>query len=140
MKKLDFLILVGMLLFISFLFILFNNKKYVNNKLQLIVNNELIDNLNINESNIYLINSDDIYIYIYKNELLFKTVTNKYRKKIYNVITIENGTIKVTSSNCIGKDCMHMEINKNNNLPIICTNGIVIKISNSNKTSDIMIK
>jgi hypothetical protein len=44
------------------------------------------------------------------------------------------------ASNCVGKDCMHMEINEQHKLPIICTNGIVIKISNKDNQSDIMIK
>ena len=140
MKKLDFLILFGVLLFISIIFLLFKTNNYTNNDIQIIVNNELIDNLTINDNNTYLINSDDLYIYIYKNKVLIKKIENKYKRNIYNIITIDKSTIKMKESNCAGKDCMYMEINENHKLPIICTNGIVIKISNNDNKSDILIK
>ena len=141
MKKLDFLILFGVLLFISILFLIANNRKYdINNDIQIIINNEIIDNLSINDNNTYLINSDDLYIYVYKNGSLIKTIDNKHKKNIFNIITIDSSKIKMKESNCLGKDCMHMEINENHKLPIICTNGIVIKISNNDNKSDILIK
>ncbi len=140
MKKLDFLILFGFILFISIIFLLFKTNNYTNNDIQIIINNELIDNLTINDNNTYLINSDDSYIYIYKNKLFIKKIENKYKKNIYNIITIDKATIKMKISNCAGKDCMYMEINENYKLPIICTNGIVIKISNNDNKSDILIK
>lgn len=138
MKKIDFLIVFLVLIISLFLFLSFNNTNNVSNNIQLIINNEQIDSLDINTECEYIINSDNIYIYIYKNNQLIKKINNKYIKNIYNKIIISNNTIVMVASNCKGKDCMNMKINNTTYFPIICTNGVVIKITNK-QNSDIMI-
>lgn len=142
MKKLDYLIIVFVLVFACILFFIFY-KPYMsntNNKIQLIINNQIIDEFDISENIIYEINTIDEEIVIYKNNTLLKTI--KYHNKIiYNKIEVKNEQIKVIQSNCKNKDCMYMKINKTYKLPIICTNGITIKYKTNtyNNQSDIII-
>lgn len=142
MKKLDYLIIVFVLVF-AFILFLFFYKPYIsntNNKIQLIINNQIIDEFDISENIIYEINTINEEIVIYKNNTLLKTI--KYHNKIiYNKIEVINKQIKVIQSNCENKDCMYMKINKTYKLPIICTNGITIKYKTNtyNNQSDIII-
>ena len=138
MKKLDFLIVLG-LLFIGFIIFLLFNDTSNSNTIQIIINNEVIEELDIYNNTEYRIQSDEYNIYIYKNKVLIKKIDNEAKKDIYNVITIENSKVIMSESNCKGKDCMHMEITLDKKLPIICTNGVVIKISNNDNKSDITI-
>jgi len=142
MKKLDYLIIIFVLVF-AFILFLFFYKTYIsntNNKIQLIVNNQIIDEFNINDELLYEITTINNEIVIYKNNNIFKKI-NKNNKNIYNKILISNNEIKVIESNCKNKDCMYMIINNTYKLPIICTNGITIKYkqNNSNNQSDIII-
>lgn len=142
MKRLDYLIIIFVLVF-AFILFLFFYKPYISNtsnKIQLIINNQIIDEFDISENIIYEINTIDEEIVIYKNNTLLKTI--KYHNKIiYNKIEVTNEQIKVIQSNCENKDCMYMKINKSYKLPIICTNGITIKYKTNtyNNQSDIII-
>ena len=42
-------------------------------------------------------------------------------------------------ANCKGKDCTYMIIDENRNLPIICTNGVIVSIIRENNDVDINI-
>lgn len=142
MKKLDYLIIVFVLVFACILFFIFY-KPYMlntNNKIQLIINNQIIDEFDISENIIYEINTINEEIVIYKNNTLLKTIKHN-NKSIYNKIEVINEQIKVIQSNCKNKDCMYMKINKSYKLPIICTNGITIKYKSNiyNNQSDIII-
>ena len=142
MKRLDYLIIIFVLVF-AFILFLFFYKPYIsntNNKIQLIINNQIIDEFDISENIIYEINTINEEIVIHKNNTLLKTI--KYHNKIiYNKIEVTNEQIKVIQSNCENKDCMYMKINKSYKLPIICTNGITIKYKTNtyNNQSDIII-
>lgn len=138
MKKYDFLIVGIVLIFSCFIYVLFNNKTN-SNTIQVIINNEVIDEIDIYDNLSYIIDSNDSEIIIYKNNKLIRTIKNTYRKDIYNVIIIKDSKVIMSQSNCSGKDCMYMEISQDKKLPIICTNGIVIKISNNDNKSDIII-
>ncbi len=144
MKKIDYIIISFVLIFILILY-LFLYKPYINNtnddtKIEIIVNNEYIDTISIIDINcIYEIKSDKNLIYIYKNDILLKSIDNEKNIIIYNKIQITNNSVKVIDSNCKGKDCMFMEINIHKKLPIICTNGVIIKIVKNNNDSDIII-
>ena len=143
MKKVDYLIIALIFVFITMIY-MFIYRPYISkssDKIQLIINNEEIDNFYLYEEITYEIKSNNNQILIYKNDSLFKTIDNKNIKNIYNKIKIENRKVKVIESNCAHKDCMHMEINNNYKLPIICTNGITIKYKTktNNNQSDIII-
>lgn len=142
MKKVDYLIIASIFVFITMIY-MFIYRPYISkssDKIQLIINNEEIDSFYLYEEITYEIKSINNQILIYKNDSLFKTIDNKNIKNIYNKIKIENRKVQVIDSNCIHKDCMNMEIKDTNKLPIICTNGITIKYkTKSNNTSDIII-
>jgi len=139
MKKYDFLIVSIVFIFACFIYIIFNINKTDSNTIQIIINNEIIDELDIYNNISYIIESNDSEILIYKNNKLIKIIKNTYHKDIYNIITIKDSKVTMSQSNCSGKDCTYMEISQNKKLPIICTNGIVIKISNNTNSSDIII-
>lgn len=143
MKKLDYLIILFVILFIGIIY-LFIYKPYYNNtnenKILIIFDNQIIDEINISEERTYILktnNENNIDIYI--DDVLTKTIPSN-NKNIYNEIVIKDNKVIMKDSNCKGKDCMYMETNKISKLPIICTNGVVIKFSTNNKyTSDIII-
>lgn len=144
MKKLDYLIILIFILILSIIYIFIYNpyiKSINNNKIQILVNNHLIDEIDISSNKEYIIKSNNDLIEIYVNEILIKTIPNNNYKQIYNKIIISNNKVLITESNCKGKDCMYMEINQNKKYPIICTNGIVIKYSDrkNDYSSDIII-
>lgn len=140
MKKIDYLLMVVIVIFIIVLFIFIyipymNNIS--NNNIQIIINNQIVDEFNINDEYQYLIETKDNNIYIYRNSKLIKKI-NSNNKTIYNKIQVSNNEVKIIEANCSGKDCMHMKLNAYYKLPIICTNGIIIKYSNNNYNSDII--
>lgn len=143
MKKIDCLIILLFIFVFSIIYI-FIYKPYINNlnnnQIQILVNNQLIKEIDLSINNIYIIKSNNQLIEIYENDKLIKTIPSN-NKQIYNKIIISNNKVLMKESNCKGKDCMYMEINKQSKFPIICTNGIVIKYSNKNKnySSDIII-
>lgn len=110
-----------------------------NASMQIILNDILIDEISLYENMEYTIDSDANFIYIYKNKYLVNTIKNNKNKVIYNKILIQNEVVKVTESNCKGKDCMSMKIDKNTILPIICTNGLVIKLVDNKQYGDIIV-
>jgi len=143
MKKIDYLIIALILFFITLVYI-FIYRPYISlssDKLQLVINNEEIDDFYLHEEILYEIKSDSNQIKIYKNDILFKTINNENNRNIYSKIQIINRRVKVIDSNCIHKDCMYMEIKDIYKLPIICTNGIIIKYKDkkTNNQSDIII-
>lgn len=128
MKKLDYLIIIIIILFCTIIgfFVIGTNSTV--NKIQIIVKNEIVDEINISDNYEYIIVSENDVINIYRNNIIFKTI--KYdtpSKQIKNHIVVKNNKINMIESNCSGKDCMQMELNNISKMPIICTNGIVIK-------------
>ena len=77
-------------------------------------------------------------IYVYKNDVLKTEIEYAGTKDFYNTILIKDGTIKMIEASCSGKDCMKMEINKNKTLPIVCTNGVNVRIKSKNSEIDIV--
>ena len=77
-------------------------------------------------------------ISIYKNGSLYKKLSYSGLKDFNNTILIKDGTIKMIEASCSGKDCLKIEINKNKTLPIVCTNGINVRIKSKNQEIDIV--
>lgn len=139
MKKSNFIVCGIIILFIVLFYTsIFVFKKNSNNNYQLIVNNQIIDIININENCIYNVESNGEIILIYKNKQLINKIDSN-NKIIKNTILVENKTIKMIEANCKGKDCTYMIIDENRNLPIICTNGVIVSIIRENNDVDINI-
>ena len=77
-------------------------------------------------------------ISIYKNGSIYKKIPYTASKDFNNTILIKDGSIKMIEASCSGKDCMKMEINKNKTLPIVCTNGVNVRIKGKNQEIDIV--
>ena len=143
MKRLDYLIIALIFVFITLIY-MFIYRPYISkasDKIELIVNNEIVDEFYLHEQITYELKTNNNQILVYKNNELIKRIENKNSKELYNKIQISNRQVKMIQSNCKNKDCMFMKINNSYKLPIICTNGITIKYKNKNNNnqSDIII-
>lgn len=139
MKKLDYLIIIIIILFFLIVSYFVFKTNTSTDKIQIIVNNEIIDEISINDNYEYFIISENDIINIYKNNIIFKTIKyNMFNKQIENHIIVKDNKVIMAESNCSGQDCMQMELNSITKMPIICTNGIVIKFAKKeNYQSDI---
>ena len=50
-------------------------------------------------------------------------------KDFLNIIQIKNQEITMRDADCKNKNCTYMIINNNNVRPIVCTNGIIVRMS-----------
>lgn len=136
MKRLDYLIIGFILIVGVVLYVFMVDQKPCTNKYQIIVKNQVVDEDYIYNKNNYLIESSNGYIYIYKNNHLLIEIFNN--DIIKNEIEVCDSVIKMKNANCKGKDCTFMIIDDNHKGPIICTNGVVIKLVNKQTNSDIV--
>ena len=123
-------------------------KRYNNNSenstIEICFKNETIDKLSASDA----FSSNYIYeikyvaseetIYVYKNDSLIKEINYHNSKDFNNTIQFKDGSIKMIDASCKGKDCMEMEINKNKSMPIVCTNGLVVKVVLDSSKIDIL--
>ncbi len=145
MKKWDYLIIsiVGLIILVFFIvfYLPYRNIDLENAKVMIMINNQIIEELDLDENKEYdyvIKASKNSDILIYKNESLLKTITNTKNIEIDNNFMIKGYEIKMTNANCKHHDCMHMVINNQSTLPIVCTNGIIIKVIN-NSDIDIIV-
>ena len=80
-------------------------------------------------------NAPGAYAEIYQDGHLFKTVSLQEDQEITiagkytNVITVENGRIAVTASDCPGEDCVHCGWLESTGRTIVCIpNGLEIRV------------
>lgn len=81
--------------------------------------------------------SDTLYIEVlYKNEVVYSFVFDEdiseeviiSRDGIYNEVYITYEHVHMHEANCPDQYCMHMYMNYKHFTPIICTNGVVVRI------------
>lgn len=147
-KILDITICIIALLILIFSYF-FCFKKYTNNKdaniVEIYFKNELIDKMSTDVA----FTSDIVYeityqkdtgiIQVFKNNNdLIKEISYHGPSDFYNVIQMKDGNIKMIDASCRGKDCMEMEINKAKTMPIVCTNGLVVKVVMDKNKIDIL--
>ena len=141
-----FVLVIMIVLVLSVFFFVFKryNIKSEDANIKIMYKNETIDIINkkeIFQSNNqyrYVIEGIDDKIYVYKNDVLFKTINNLNNDDFKNIINMENNKIYMEDATCKNKDCMKTIISNNSYLPIICTNGISVIISNDNNDIDII--
>lgn len=136
MKRIDYLIIGFVVIVGAILYLCMMRQKTISNTYQIIVKNQVVDEDCIYNKNNYLIESSNGYIYIYKNDRFLIKILDK--DIIKNEIEVYNNVIKMKNANCSGKDCTFMIIDSNHSVPIICTNGVVIKLVNKQTNSDIV--
>lgn len=127
-------------------FLVVRGKKINDGLIEISFKNEIIDEIDFDKVfiekqeityRIDYIHSDN-KIYVYKNDVLKSEINYQGTKDFHNTILVKDGTIKMIEASCSGKDCMKMEINKNKTLPIVCTNGVNVRIKNKNSEIDIV--
>ena len=127
-------------------FLVVRGKKINDGLIEISFKNEIIDEIDFDKVFIekqeitYRIDyiPSDNKIYVYKNDVLKSEINYQGTKDFHNTILVKDGTIKMIEASCSGKDCMKMEINKNKTLPIVCTNGVNVRIKNKNSEIDIV--
>lgn len=107
-------IIIGLLLFISVLYITIMNKSLNNPKYAYIYqNNEIIDTIDLD-------NVEEPY-----------TITIKGSNNCYNTIEVRNGSIGIIDASCPDGLCKNMGFISTSVLPITCLpNHLVIELSN----------
>lgn len=140
-KLADILIIISIIIIIISIF-LFSFKKYKvdlnDSYIEIIYKNEVVVKTQVNEEAEYEIkSSDDLKnVLIYKNDILIKSLNITVNDDFYNIIIIKDGVIHMDDASCKNKDCMKTEINETHTLPIICTNGVTIKVVSNDDIID----
>ena len=136
------LVIICVLIF----FLVIRGKKVNDGVIEISFKNQIIDEIDYDKVfkelqeikyEIKYVHSENT-IYVYKNNVLKSELEYSGTKDFYNTILIKDGTIKMIEASCSGKDCMKMEINKNKTLPIVCTNGVNVRIKSKNSEIDIV--
>ncbi|HKM29705.1 MAG TPA: hypothetical protein VJZ51_03005 [Bacilli bacterium] len=134
MKRLDYLIIVlVMILSISFYAIYFANKTKGNDlDVEILYQNEviyktkLVKNTNIT---VEIIGENNVVTVVVDNKSTSFNYT--FKEDFYNTVTIIDDEIKMVAASCKNHDCLRMRINKMLRTPIVCTNGVIIKLVTS---------
>lgn len=143
----DIVALICLIIVSVFIFFLVIKQEKVNDGIiEISFKNYIIEELDYNKVFIekqeikYEINYNhqDKIILVYKNGSLYNTFSYDGAKDFNNTILIKDGAIKMIEASCSGKDCMKMEINNNKTLPIVCTNGVNVRVKNKNSEIDII--
>ena len=70
------------------------------------------------------------------NEATSLAITGKYT----NVITVENGSICISSSDCPGEDCVHSGAVRTSGRSIVCLpNGVEVRVVNAQSDVDFVV-
>ena len=143
----DLIIFVVMIIIVlSVFFFVFKkyNVKSEDTNIKIMYKNETIDVISAKEifqndkEYRYVIEGIDDKIYVYKNDILLKTINNQNKDDFKNIINMENNKVYMEDATCKNKDCMKTIIDDKSHLPIICTNGISVIISDANNDIDII--
>ncbi|MFA6661734.1 MAG: NusG domain II-containing protein [Bacilli bacterium] len=136
MKKGDIIILVSLfaIILVGF-FVYYLVVKTDSNTIEIVVKNEIVETTTLNNDATYKIySSEDLEdIYVYKDDELIKTINYKHSIAISNTIQIKDKTVNMIDANCNTKDCMKMYINESHKMPIICTNGVEVRVIENNE-------
>lgn len=132
MKRLDFLIIFIIVFICASLYVTYFAYKPVDaSKVEVYYQNTLLGRFSIEEETTIYIAGDRVTNTI---KISFSNVEKEFKdldvsKDILNTILINNSEIKMVASNCPNHYCEAMSINKNSKRPIVCTNGIVVKLA-----------
>lgn len=135
MKKLDYVVIIIVLLIGASVFASYFNKFNIdteNAKIGIYFQDVEIDVLDYHEN----INTSFTFKTKNKNTLevikdVDGNITTKYididqNHEIYNKVDITYDCIKMVEADCSNQSCMRMIMNNKVTLPIICTNGVIV--------------
>ena len=138
MKKLDYLLIVIIVLIIGFFTVQYFNKFFIDTsdaKVIITYKNLRLDLVDYEESLdiIYEIEikeeKPEELILIKNNQGIVtrKTFVIPKDEKIYNRLHLIYQNIHVEEASCLNKVCMRTKMSSKETLPIVCTNGVVIE-------------
>lgn len=139
----DFIIIGTIVIIIILVFVMALNKYSVNIDdaiVEIVYKNEVVVEAKIDENAKYTIKSaDDLTkVLIYKNDVLIKEIKVYLNDDFYNIIVISDSTIHMEDASCKNKECMKTDIDQNHTLPIICTNGVVVRLVEDDGDVDVI--
>jgi len=136
MKKVDILvILIVLLLSTSFYIIYFSSNRLGDDVIvEVTYKNTVIYSVKLEESTdlIIEITSEDNVLTV-KNNSKIKNFPIGSDKEILNVVLITFDEIRMIDANCPNKYCLYMKLKSSTVTPIVCTNGIMIKLISDNE-------
>lgn len=133
MKRLDFLIIFLIVLICVSLYIIYFNYQIKDfNKIDIYYQNTYLESFSLEkDETIYITsNIEEKTIIISYSDIENKYDIESISKEIINTVSILNGEVRMIESNCPNHVCEAIVINSKSKRPIVCTNGIIIKLSN----------
>ncbi len=131
MKKLDYLIItIVAILSISFYIIYIASKNLGDEvDIQILYQNEVIYEMPLNketEITVFVVGEDNkVIVTVDDQSNIYDYV---FKEPFYNTISITNEEIRMVDASCKNHDCMRMQMNPLFHTPIVCTNGIIVKV------------
>ena len=131
MKKLDYLIIIIVaIISISFYTIYIVSKNLRDEvDIQILYQNEVIYETPLTketEITVFVVGIDNEVIVTVDGQS--KIYDYLFKDPFYNTILITNKEIKMIDASCKNHDCMRMQMNPLFHTPIVCTNGIIVKM------------
>lgn len=131
MKKLDYLIIIIVaIISISFYTIYIVSKNLRDEvDIQILYQNEVIYETPLTketEITVFVVGIDNEVIVTVDGQS--KSYDYLFKEPFYNTILITNKEIKMIDASCKNHDCMRMQMNPLFHTPIVCTNGIIVKV------------
>ncbi|MDD3381905.1 MAG: NusG domain II-containing protein [Bacilli bacterium] len=133
MKRLDFLVIFLIVLICIGLYVAYFKYQVTEvNKIDVYYQNIYLESFSIEtEETIYITSNIERSVVI----ISYSETQNEYEiegitKEIINTFSISNYQVRMIESNCPNHYCEAIVINNQSKRPIVCTNGIVIKLSN----------
>lgn len=131
MKKLDYLIIIIVaIISISFYAIYIVSKNLRDEvDIQILYQNEVIYETPLTketEITVFVVGIDNEVIVTVDGQS--KSYDYLFKEPFYNTILITNKEIKMIDASCKNHDCMRMQMNPLFHTPIVCTNGIIVKM------------
>ncbi|HRT68683.1 MAG TPA: NusG domain II-containing protein [Bacilli bacterium] len=131
MKKLDYLIIIIVaIISISFYTIYIVSKNLRDEvDIQILYQNEVIYETPLTketEITVFVVGIDNEVIVTVDGQS--KSYDYLFKEPFYNTILITNKEIKMIDASCKNHDCMRMQMNPLFHTPIVCINGIIVKM------------
>ena len=112
----------------------------LSSKFEIKYENNVLCAASIDEDATYTIKTNDdlSLLVIYKNGEEVNSIEFNKGRELLNVIEVKDNSIKMVEANCPNHNCMHMTLNQNHSLPIICVNGICVILLDTTSEIDVL--
>lgn len=134
MKKLDYLIIILVIIITAAFYVVYTTYKTVGDAvdIQILYRNEVIYEMPLTKetnTTVFVVGEgQEVIVTVEGQSTHFE---KSVKEGFYNTILITNDEIKMIDASCKNHDCMRMRINHLFRTPIVCTNGIIVKVVSS---------